>query len=408
MMTDLEKILREKLANHAVHPPADMWARIEESLQNTPAARPRRPLQGVRMAAAAAILAAAVATGVLYLNRDEAVPLAARQPVPEQAAPAAQIRHPQEMPAENLPPATVPPVRKTAPAEQTRKENSIVPQNVTDVFPDEIIPQPRKIAMDDSPAVAAQPETHAHHPTAARNLPAAKIYNPVRKNGRNSLSMTLYAMNSAGGQSDREGRKTMWNGFQLTEIVTRSDITVAQVTLNAPTITSTNHRMPLSFGVNLAMDLSHRLSIETGVAYSYLRSDMQAEGSENFSNYDIRQDLHYIGIPVAVLYKVIGSGSLDLYLKAGGMVEKGVYGQVRTHIEHSKTTNYQGLTLKGVQPSLAAAVGCQFKITGGFGIYIEPGLNYYPQQTAAPESYRTENPLTFNLKAGFRFNILNR
>ena len=38
-----------------------------------------------------------------------------------------------------------------------------------------------------------------------------------------------------------------------------------------------------------------------------------------------------------------------------------------------------------------------------FGIYLEPGANYYFPNANHPQSYWTDNPWSFNVRVGFRF-----
>ncbi|MDE6071728.1 MAG: hypothetical protein K2G53_04160, partial [Muribaculaceae bacterium] len=55
------------------------------------------------------------------------------------------------------------------------------------------------------------------------------------------------------------------------------------------------------------------------------------------------------------------------------------------------------------QWSLTAGAGLQYRPTPSFGIYLEPGLTYYPRNsTALPIIYR-DRPLQFNLTIGLRF-----
>ena len=57
-------------------------------------------------------------------------------------------------------------------------------------------------------------------------------------------------------------------------------------------IESIHHKQPLSFGLSVRKELRSRFSVETGVTYTYLASDIQWKGEKEQDT----QKLHYIGI----------------------------------------------------------------------------------------------------------------
>ncbi|MCD8081845.1 MAG: porin family protein [Bacteroides sp.] len=60
-----------------------------------------------------------------------------------------------------------------------------------------------------------------------------------------------------------------------------------------------------------------------------------------------------------------------------------------------------------LQTSVGANVGVEFNIDRTFGLYIEPGIGYFFENSNQPKSYRTENPFNFTIKAGFRIRVLS-
>ncbi len=79
----------------------------------------------------------------------------------------------------------------------------------------------------------------------------------------------------------------------------------------------------------------------------------------------IDQKLHYIGIPVRANWNFFDKDRFTLYVAAGGMIEKCVYGKLGSEKQ----------TVKPVQLSVAGAVGAQFNATKHVGIYVEPGVH---------------------------------
>lgn len=163
------------------------------------------------------------------------------------------------------------------------------------------------------------------------------------------------------------------------------------------------HKYPVSVGLNVRKNLPQRFGIETGLIYTYLESTSELEGT--FSSYKYNQRLHYLGVPLYVSYSMLNSDKWDLYVNGGGMAEVALSARGKTKIfngdnfESETTTN---LSAPGVVWSLGANVGLGYNLVDNFGIYIEPGVGYYFNNERHPQTYRTNNQLMFNLRAGFR------
>ena len=112
----------------------------------------------------------------------------------------------------------------------------------------------------------------------------------------------------------------------------------------------------------------------------------------------MEQHLTYIGIPVNVSYRLWGSRYLNVYLSAGGMVEKMVKGSQQTS---DMTTS---VSIRPLQFSLNSAVGAEFNISRQFSLYAEPGLGYWFDNGSSVSTYYQDKPLSFNLNFGIRVN----
>ena len=150
------------------------------------------------------------------------------------------------------------------------------------------------------------------------------------------------------------------------------------------------HKQPVSFGLSVRKNLSNGFSVETGLTYTMLSSEGK---SVNKPSLKVEQKLHYIGIPLRGNWDFVESKRFTVYLTAGGMVEKCVYGKIAGDKE----------TIKPLQFSLAGGVGAQLKVTNRIGLYIEPGASYFFDDGSDVETIRKENPLNFNLQGGIRF-----
>lgn len=162
-----------------------------------------------------------------------------------------------------------------------------------------------------------------------------------------------------------------------------------------------DHRVPVTFGIDVSYPIGPRFSLESGLSYTFLRSDSRQD--RDFA-YTLRQDLHYLGIPLSVAWSFTGRRPLDVYVRGGGMIEKSIYA-TRTKVytgPHAVGRERERIYVKGVQFSLHAALGVSYTFGNRLGIYFEPGAAYYMEKSSQPLSYRTEHPVSLSLRAGVR------
>lgn len=173
-----------------------------------------------------------------------------------------------------------------------------------------------------------------------------------------------------------------------------------------PVSTSTEHYQPVSFGLAISVGLGDRFSLETGADYSCLVSDMSSGTEEN--RYDIRQTLHYVGVPLRARYSFWKPGGFDLYMTAGGKVEKCVGGTTSTSyvVKSSVSSSTKDrITVDPLQWSVGASLGIGYRFNDLVGIYLEPGVSYYFDNGSFVETVYRERPLNFSLGIGLRFNL---
>ena len=170
--------------------------------------------------------------------------------------------------------------------------------------------------------------------------------------------------------------------------------------------TEYKHHLPVRIGLNIAYALSDRLSLESGVSYTRLSSDMKDGTSTNFISGS--QSLDYVGIPLSLKYKALSYGAFDLYASTGILAEQCVNGKMSKDfvIENNvKKSEQQNIHSRPLQLSANAAIGLQFKIADNIGIYAEPGLSYFFDDNSSLNTIYKEKPLNFNLNIGFRYEI---
>ena len=170
--------------------------------------------------------------------------------------------------------------------------------------------------------------------------------------------------------------------------------------------TEYKHRLPVRVGFNVAYRLTDRLSVESGVSYTRLSSDMKDGTKDNYSSGS--QKLDYIGVPLNVKYRAFGYRRLSVYASAGLLTEKCVSGKT-THeyviSGEKKKHEAEDVAAKPWQLSVNAALGAQFDVLRNVGVYVEPGVSYYFDDRSTLSTIYKEKPLNFNLNLGIRYTI---
>lgn len=148
------------------------------------------------------------------------------------------------------------------------------------------------------------------------------------------------------------------------------------------------HRQTVSFGATFRKELRRGFSVETGLNYSLLRSDVSLPGMRR----DIRQRVHLVGIPLRVNWRFLQTGRFGMYLGAGGMAELCAgarFGDDRLHE-------------KGVLWSVSALVGAQYRLSGRAALFFEPAATRYLSRMSLRTAY-SDSKVALDLRLGIRF-----
>lgn len=169
------------------------------------------------------------------------------------------------------------------------------------------------------------------------------------------------------------------------------------------------HRLPVHAGASIAYRINDRVSVETGIAYSYLSADIH-EGSDSYY-FAGEQSLHYVGIPVGVRVRAMSWKNFDIYVGAGFEADKCVSGTLKkSYVINGQTRDdgHESISIRPLQWSVNAGAGVQYNISSMVGIYAEPGLSYYFDNGSNIETIYSEKPLNFNLNIGLRVSFSSR
>lgn len=169
------------------------------------------------------------------------------------------------------------------------------------------------------------------------------------------------------------------------------------------------HRLPVHAGASIAYRINDRVSVETGIAYSYLSADIH-EGSDSYY-FAGEQSLHYVGIPVGVRVRAMSWKNFDIYVGAGFEADKCVSGTLKkSYVINGQTRDdgHESISIRPLQWSVNAGAGVQYNISSMVGIYAEPGLSYYFDNGSNIKTIYSEKPLNFNLNIGLRVSFGSR
>jgi opacity protein-like surface antigen len=165
-----------------------------------------------------------------------------------------------------------------------------------------------------------------------------------------------------------------------------------------------SHKYPLSFGLGVGYALNDRWALQSGLTYTMLRSEWNT-----VSKYlgESKQQLHFIGLPLSVNYKIAEWNRFRFYAATGLMTEWNVAGQIRTrYYSHSNGETVlkekESVRMKEWQWSANARAGVSYPLIRFVNAYVEGGANYYFDNGSSIETIRSDKPFHVSLQAGIR------
>lgn len=439
--------LRDRMADYREPAPEDLWDDIARELDRasipTVPAVPVVPLW-VRRAAVAAMLVLALTLGYTRLSRD-AAPAPDLLPdllaeVTGVEATGADMADESALAAHDVPKVGISGKRVAAPARgkmrmQTETAESILAAKrdgtPAATFAESADETPSALGSGENEAVESsvgnsaesRAETAAearrgYAATGGRRLPAADSEHAAKRTAsgeRGRLTADVYLSGLAAGASDSQ--HSVSGAMMVSADRYRSEagmvdplddpLTVVMLyNRNAPVDTEIRHRQPLRFGFSLRCMITPAIGIESGLTYTLLRSDISSGGAECY--YDEDRTLHYMGIPVNLVWNAWSGKRLTFYLSGGASLEKCVSGRAETRYVirgRGESTERRSMEIEPLQWSVAAAAGLQYNLSPRTGLYVEPGIGYYFDNGSETETAYSKHPLNFNLNLGIRISF---
>ena len=157
-------------------------------------------------------------------------------------------------------------------------------------------------------------------------------------------------------------------------------------------ISTTNHSIPLSFGVDISYPLTQRLAITSGIEAEVFKSEF----SSRVNQATLSQKAVYLGIPLRLEWSFWQAGRFSSWIGAGGKVDRCIYARLDKEDIRDNAFNW----------SLVANAGLRYGLTDNVGLYVAPQITWFLKpEDPAILTYRTQNPLMFTVNAGLRFDL---
>lgn len=429
--------MQQKMADYKRPAPEVSWDALDKALASN-----RHKAKTVQMwtrRIAAAVVALVIVTGgYLAFHHEEAPVINKEEAVSSLSAKAAEEPKTFEEPKTtepqqtNLKPATLlAQNHRPAPAIQERGLSADIPENTPQ---EQTVQEPQQSPVQEMQASQESQEAHEtktvvatnkrqtldepyeiHKQTASGNRLMAKVYLSNALSGDNLRAGTdyyeYYAASPSGDYQGGSGTNVELSGQDSGQEKSNPATSMSDNEPKPPVIStktgvreeSVNHRLPIRFGLSLRYRLDDRWSLESGLAYTRLRSDIKQ--NDNGVRMNTEQTLSYIGIPVTASYLLSSGRYVNLYVSAGGMVEKMVKGRQHHEYVGKNQERTESVSIRPLQLSVNGALGVEFNLSHLFSIYAEPGMGYYFDNGSSIPTYYQDKPFNFNLNLGLRFNI---
>ena len=405
--TDWTDKLRERLSDSELSPSADVWSKVESAVSPSRKAVPAAAWWGFAFAAAAA-------AAVLFIPKGGKLVEVA--PEPQRTMLAEGMIADEDVVTDTVEPETVAPsttavaeitVATTVPEEPVELAEAAAPA----------VPSAAECSTSstvaDSPAVGNEPATEysfstfpeesvKHRKKAGVSLFASGIPGNSGLNSRPDIYIVQPGTSTTGTMG--VGLPSITNAIDNAVIVVVDDNNGTFASNAGPEIISvagkTNegteyyripghevrHHRPVSVGVTITYPLVRNLFLESGLSYTFLRSEFAGNLGD--------QRLHFLGVPLKLGYRFNAPSDFSVALSAGAMAEKCIYSEIFS----------RRVTIKDPQFSAVATASVNYNLGQHLALFIAPELNYYFTGTAV-QTYRTERPLSMTLRLGVNLDL---
>ena len=155
-----------------------------------------------------------------------------------------------------------------------------------------------------------------------------------------------------------------------------------------------DHEVPVSVGLSARFFLTDRLALSTGLDYTRYSSVRDRYFHATHDHQKDRQNVHYLGVPLRLDWMIVNRKHFNLYLGAGGQVDKCIYAKVGGEKLHEKEFLF----------SVGGTLGLQVNFIPMVGLYFEPDFSYSLNEGSI-KTFRSREPFMVTARAGLRFSF---
>ena len=247
-------------------------------------------------------------------------------------------------------------------------------------------------ASDNSPVVTKSTTRSTSVPPASKEIPSRKRSKKWNF-GMGGGGFTAGTSNSGSVFASGLRSPYMQNGIAMMNVMNMAKDEVR---------TNVKHHTPVSFGFSVSKPLNDRFALQSGIVYTYLSSEWITTGGYET---EVKQKLHYLGIPISLVYKIAEWNKFVFYASAGGMGEINVAGKERSKVSSATTNGKSWKKVRMHEPfwSVNVNIGVSYPVVHFVNVFAEAGTSYYFDNGSSIETVRSDKPLNVNFQLGFRF-----
>ena len=390
------KDLQKKMSNYEVPTiPEGLWEDIDAAIGEMPSKTTKKAtlFPNWKKACAAILLLLLIPTTLLFINNNkENEALVENGSVSYIPQPASPI-----MPSNPTSPVSSPivPVNHIANPLAQKVPNTSKPSLILEQSPATQEEEAPTLAPEENQTEKKQATSTSQTPQSVERAIAPKVPQsedaPIFK--QEKQDGIYLAMNASGiNLSSKDWTSSGENVFPNDKVTYNDSGSGLSNSFPPATYHEEKHDRPITIGLQVGIPVADRWSVATGLAYTYLHSEI--EDGTALSNIHTDQKLHFIGVPVQLNYQLYNNRYCDIYIGTGGRIDFGVSGKtnLESHLSHLP-----------VNFSLKVSTGVQVKLFKSLNIYAEPSVQYNIPGSTRYKTYFTEHKTMFDLQLGVRF-----
>lgn len=167
------------------------------------------------------------------------------------------------------------------------------------------------------------------------------------------------------------------------------------------------HNQPINFGIAINKKITKRLSIESGLVYTYISARIKVDPNMEFRQNDL-QYFHYLGIPLSLNYKFANLKKFEFYTSVGGLIQKDFYGGLNSDSNVDDLINFEKTSKRRIsqdrpQFSATALLGVSYPLYNKMSVYTSFGGAYYFDAGNTYQAIFSDKKWLFNVNLGVKF-----